>query len=81
MSKPLFGEVHPRDVLVVDLLTSGECSPQCLLALMPDDGGCQCACGGEFHGVLTGASTGDVEKAELYDRTQTGTPPLDICSR
>lgn len=70
MSKPLFDEVHPRDVLVVDLLTSGECTPQCLLALLPDEGRCQCSCGGEFHGVLTAASTGDAWKAELYDQEE-----------
>lgn len=34
------------------LIESGECSAQCLLAREPD--GCECRCGGTYHGTLVG---------------------------
>lgn len=50
------------------LIESGECAAQCLLAREPD--GCQCRCGGTYHGVLADAPVVVVAPEEA--------PPPDI---
>lgn len=38
-----------------ELLEQRQCSPQCLLALNDEAGGCSCRCGGKYHGSLLNA--------------------------
>jgi hypothetical protein len=38
------------NTLAIDLLSAGRCTPNCLLAR--EANGCECRCGGEFHGAL-----------------------------
>lgn len=38
-----------------ELLEQRQCSPQCLLALNDEAGGCSCRCGGKYHGNLLNA--------------------------
>jgi hypothetical protein len=60
------------DIPAADLLSSGDCTPQCLLAL--EAGGlCACRCGGKWHGSLTGAS---VTPSEVAVRTAPRRPPV-----
>jgi hypothetical protein len=45
----------PADLIIAsDLLDSGQCSPQCLLA-RELEGTCTCRCSGEFHAALVNA--------------------------
>lgn len=70
---------------VCDLVTSGKCTPKCLLALGIDKSDCRCACGSKYHGVLAEATVDDVWKAELYDKAEAESqepatdPTPDLC--
>lgn len=47
-----------------EIMMSGECTPNCILALVPQ-GGCECRCSGRYHGALADSEIALVPSAPV----------------